>query len=217
MNDVPRAFAELQSLADIHLRRILEIPKKHPIHAAALVVVVICEALAGLLGKRPEDCFAEDYLEGRDVPVTVGRTLYDALRNGLAHQYGTKPIIVGSALVIPTLTWQDGAACHLRVLHGRRAPDGAVVLVGLDEGDPPLRLCVNVGSMVADLNALFARLEARLRTDTAFRESVHANVQRLGGSRIQPQGTALDTWREFVASRVVRSLGASGARTEEDG
>jgi hypothetical protein len=45
------AFREFRSLVKIHLRRRLEIPKKEPIHAAALLVVVTCEALSKLLGR----------------------------------------------------------------------------------------------------------------------------------------------------------------------
>jgi hypothetical protein len=43
---LPAAFGEYRSLFSIHLRRILEIEKKHPIHAVALLVAVACETLS---------------------------------------------------------------------------------------------------------------------------------------------------------------------------
>lgn len=69
---LPEALVRFQSLVQIHLRRILEIPKKQPIHAVALLAVVACEGLSQLLGeKRAEDFFAHKYLEASDRLQTV--------------------------------------------------------------------------------------------------------------------------------------------------
>jgi hypothetical protein len=200
---LPEAFVRFQSLVQIHLHRILEIPKKQPIHAVALLVVVACEGLSQLLGeKRAEDFFADRYLSRRGVPPNIGRDLFQALRHGLAHIYSPFPIVVGDLEVQPTMSWKDGASAHLQVFGGRVDEEGHLHFVPIQKGERPARLCLNVESMVNDLNDLFAEVEAQLREDADLRARVErrATEMRDEGSK-KPQGTAADAWREFLRGR----------------
>lgn len=200
---LPSAFTEFRSLVKIHLRRMLEIPRKQPIHAVALLVVVACEALSKLLGRdRASDVFANDYLARHNVPPQVGRDLFDALRNGLAHIYEPYPIFVNRIEVQPTLAWKDAAHVHLRIGTGTHNSEGHLVFGPVREGATPLLLCLNVESMVNDLNDLFSEIEETLTTDSELRSSVDRNARelRLKESR-RPEGEAAAKWGAFINER----------------
>jgi hypothetical protein len=93
---LPTAFVHFRDLVRIHVKQILTLDKKPPMHAATLLMLVACEALSTLLGKDDEhDVFARDLLSKRGVPYHVGKILFDALRNGLAHDYTPGRIVVG--------------------------------------------------------------------------------------------------------------------------
>lgn len=198
---LPAAFVQFRELVEIHLRRILEIPRKEPIHAVALLVVVACEALSRMLGRAQEDIFVNEYLHRHEIPLQVGRDLFDVLRNGLAHVYRPYPIFVDRLEVQPTMTWKDGARAHLRVVSGTENPEGHLILGPFQEGAQP-RLCLNVESMVNDLNDLFSELAAQLLTDAELRAAVNRNARemRTTGSK-HPAGDAAAAWRSFVNAR----------------
>jgi hypothetical protein len=183
----------------------LEIPKKQPIHAAALLVVVACEALSRLFGhSRAEEFFAEEYLVDHRMPGVVARDLWQALRHGLAHVYSPYPILVDGEEVGIVLTWKDGAQAHLRVVTGAHQPDGHLRLTTYQEGSRRM-LCLNVESLVDDLQKLFTRLEARLRNDANLRTVVAARADAIRVEDMKrPGGSAADTWRDFLRERVLR-------------
>jgi len=76
---LPTAFVHFRDLVRIHVKQILTLDKKPPMHAATLLMLVACEALSTLLGKDDEhDVFARDLLSKRGVPYHVGKILFDA-------------------------------------------------------------------------------------------------------------------------------------------
>src|SRR3989442_8256559 len=80
---LPPAFIHFRDLVRIHLKQILTLDQKPPMNAAALLILVACEALSKLLGRDQEhDVFARDLLSKRGVPYHVGVGLFNALRNG---------------------------------------------------------------------------------------------------------------------------------------
>jgi hypothetical protein len=66
---LPTAFVHFRDLVRIHVKQILTLDKKPPMHAATLMLVA-CAALSTLLGKDDEhDVFARDLVEkGRALP-----------------------------------------------------------------------------------------------------------------------------------------------------
>jgi hypothetical protein len=202
----PATFIVLQSLVRIHLNQILkldQITTKVPMHAVALLVVIAYEALSRFLHPRrgPEYLFAQEHQRRHNIPVIVGATLFDVLRNGLAHKYGPYPVKVsGLGLVRLQLTWKDGAVAHFRGVsirragihqHASRFPKGSTVV--------PRNLCVNVESLWKDLDAVFANCEKRLTKDSGLAVNFDRNVRRNRAAFTRTvSGNAAPQWRAFL-------------------
>jgi hypothetical protein len=199
---LPEAFVHFRDLFRIHLKQILTLDRKPPMHAATLVVLVACETLSYLFG-RPDDCdmFARDLISGRHVPYDVGKTLFNTLRNNLAHRYATGRIVVGRDEIRPTLNWKDGGHAHLTLI-GVQRRGVHLHSVRLEENeDRHFRLSISVEELWKDLDALLTRLEADLRADPGLAARVEANAMAALVGDIkkgQPEGGALETWREYI-------------------
>lgn len=199
--DVGRpAFDELESRFRVHLKQILTLDKKPPMHAATLLILVAYEAIGKLFERgRGEKLFARELHARRGVPLEVGETLYLALRNGLAHSYRTHRVVLGKGDIRPSLAWKAGP--HLKVMgvqaegiHDRGVAAGQGQ--GLDE-----RLCVVVGELWTDLDALFRDLEAALQTDPKLAARIEARAAallRADEKKSQPGGRTLTAWRRYV-------------------
>ena len=201
---LPGAFVHFRDLFLIHLAQILKLDRKPPIHAATLVVLVACETLSYLF-ERPDDCdmFARDLLSERNVPYEVGKTLFNTLRNNLAHKYATGRIVVGRDEIRPTLNWKGGGDAHLSLI-GVQQRGIHLHSVRVEENeDRYFRLSISVEELCKDLYALFKRLEADLRADPVLAERVEANAMAALMGDIkkgQPEGAALEVWREYIRS-----------------
>jgi hypothetical protein len=200
--DLPDAFVRLRDLVQIHLKQIAKIPKKRPIHAAALLVVVACEALSKLLDRKDYDIFAHEYLGKRDVPSGIGRALFKALRHGLAHVYTPYPIYVGRDEVWPILVWTADAGRHLQIAKSTLV-GGHSEIRPIEEGDSsPVRLVLIVECLIADLDSLFRDLEAQLLTSASMRATVNRNARTFRQNKApRPSGHELAAWRTFVSDR----------------
>ena len=196
MAELPRAFTQLRSMVRNDLKQIRKIEKKAPNYAVALLVTIATEALSQLEGRADEAVFAEDLL-GRlhGVPLQVGRVLFDAIRNGLAHVYDTKIIVVGADEIIVVLSWQ------------KREHMSVAVEDWLNYGRPRVGVCLNVGTLWTDLDAHFTVFAERLGKDANLLRRVNENAAKQ--RRIVSQGEALRTWREFIA---VKQNGAGAQR-----
>ncbi len=93
------AFTGLRERLKSGLRRIMEIDRKHPHYVAAVVIAIGCEAVGRLLSaidgrdRAAHEVFVEDLiLPYRTLDGPMGRDLFDAARNGIAHRFETKPI-----------------------------------------------------------------------------------------------------------------------------
>lgn len=206
--ELPPAFMRFRELVQIHLHKMLEIPKKHPIHAVALLVVVAVEALSKLLDRTPpKDFFAREYLGRHGVDEGIGRDLFDSLRNGLAHVYAPYPIHVGPRVLLPTMAWRDGARFHLRCTGATMDEAGHQHVAPLFPGSKVVCLLLNVETMVEDLTALFSEIEARLRAEPELRATLERRaVEILEEDSKRPEGAAKDGWEAFIRARQVTSL-----------
>lgn len=199
---LPPAFAHFKDLLRIHVKQILKLDRKPPMHAATLLILVAYETLSKLLG-RPEghDIFAENLRDRRGLPLHVGRVLFHALRDGLAHDYRAHRIVVGRKEIAPVLAWKNAEPVHLKIVGGRMQ-DGHFRLTALkDSGDGIPRLCVVVEELWKDLDAFFTDLTMEIRMDPKQAGSIEANARMvLAGDDMQrrPQGPALDAWRDYL-------------------
>ena len=213
---LPPAFAHFKDLFRIHLKQMLTLDRKPPMHAATLLILVAYETLSKLLGRKENHAvFAENLLERRDVPYHVGQVLFHALRNGLAHDYRPHRIVVDQEEILPTLAWKDAAPVHLKMV-GARLHEGHLRIVSArDRQEGPPRLCIVVEELWKDLDALFGELGASLQVDVDLAARVESNTQAvLAGddeSRT-PQGPALRTWREYIQRETWGRAGDRGTR-----
>jgi hypothetical protein len=199
---LPSGFVHFRDLFRIHMKQILTLDRKPPMHVATLLVLTACETMSTLF-ERPDDCdvFARDLLADRGVPYHVGKTIFNALRNSLAHSYATGRVVVGRDQIRPTISWKDGGDTHLTLIGVRRQ---GVHLQGVpfDENeDRHFRLSISVIELWKDLDALFKRLEASLRSDPALaaRVEVKATAVLVGDTKKEyPEGVALEAWREYL-------------------
>src|SRR5260370_42330209 len=90
------------------LRNILSIETKAAHYAAALVIVVGCEALSTLLDKDEAHVFVDKLIlpYGR-LNRAMAEDVWDALRNGLAHSFDTKAIRVKNRRLELMVSWED--------------------------------------------------------------------------------------------------------------
>jgi len=209
-HEVPKVFTQFRSLFKIHLRRIMEIPKKQPIFAVALLVVIACEALSRLLGRqRDDDVFAKDYLARHGIPIEVGRDLFDALRNGLAHVYEPYPILVRGKLVQPTLAWKGAASLHLKIGTTVIDSDGHQLFRPFRADAQHLALCLDVESMVEDLNELLSEIHDQLRDDANLSAELVRNARKIRARGTKHrQGASAKGWHDFITRQAHQSATA---------
>ena len=123
-DDIGFVFEELHGRIKSGLRRILEIERKHPHYGAALVIVVGCEALARLRGRKEKDkasIFVEMLMRHNKLTAEMAADVFDALRNGPAHVFETKYIeIDGKPRVEIVVSWRERE--HLSIDRGEPAP-----------------------------------------------------------------------------------------------
>jgi hypothetical protein len=188
MTALPPAFLQLQGFARNDLKQIRKLDKESPVYAVGVLVAIATEALSQLEGRGDDAVFAEDLLGLRHgVPVLVGRVLFDAVRNGLAHAYDTRTVVLGSEEVVVVLSWEQRG--HLSVASEDWLRDGK-----LRRG-----ICLNVGTLWADLDAHFSEFSQRLEQDAELRQRVTDNAAKQ--KRSVPQGDALHAWRDFLSEQ----------------
>jgi hypothetical protein len=121
------------------------------------------------------------------VPRVVAKVLFTAVRNGLAHFYDTKTIVLGRDEVIVALSWSQRS--HLSVTRED----------WLHDGPPRVGICLNVGALCVDLEAYFAQLAGRLQRDADLARRIIENASKQ--TPPVPQGDALRIWREYLATQ----------------
>ena len=209
----PAVFVMFRDLVRIHLKQILNLDQhttKVPMYTVALLVMIAYEALARYTApptmQKVEThwLFAKRHYDLYSIDPSLGRCIFDAIRNGLAHTYGAYPVPVdGLGEVRFVLTWKDGADAHLKGVASKMV-NGHQWLCPLAKGSSgvPGVLCVDVGSLWRDLDALFAEIEANLSADQDARSRFEALVMenrkhftdKLKGSDPEP-------WRALLSSR----------------
>jgi len=92
-------FSLLRERLKSGVRRVMEVNRKHPHYVAAVIMAIGCEAVGRLLtamdgeSRAPHDIFVRELVRqyGR-FDDEMGQDIFDAIRNGIAHRFQTKPI-----------------------------------------------------------------------------------------------------------------------------
>lgn len=150
-DDIKDDFSELKGFVLSGLRIITNAPKGGN-YAAALLIATACEALGTLrYGKKDGGA---DFFRGYLVPARwhpVVKSIYDALRNGLAHSFSTKVILKVSDRPIELgISWSK--EIHFEYDSSRAT------------------LFLNVQQLSKDLHQAFERYESELREDAKLRD-----------------------------------------------
>lgn len=167
---LPDGFGSIRDLFVIHTDQMLKhLDRKPPIYGVALLVTVACEVVSEVVPGigRPAEVFATQLLQGRNVKPVVGRVIYEALRNGLAHSYKPYQIVVGQSAVGLVLAWKRGP--HLQTV-GLRHVDGHNRVVPVEKNEAPLRyVCLTAEALHKDMVTMFdTAIGDRLRTQKSF-------------------------------------------------
>jgi hypothetical protein len=125
----------------------------------------------------------------------MGRALFLAVRNGLAHRYDTALINVGNQKVVVVITW-NRPRMHLKVRHRD----------WLNDGKERAGVYLDMETMWNKLNAYFKKLTSALRWDERLSRQVMRQGRRLDQKYIVTANPeSLDTWRAFLATNRVDS------------
>ena len=209
LTDAEEAFAEFKSLVRIHLKQMLTLDRKPPIFTVALLVSVACEQASNLCPSEGSagEVFSKALIEPHKISPTIGRALFDVVRNGLAHSYLPKMLQIGDEVVGTTFAWKSPTG-HLHVGGIRHVEGRHAQGVPIESNETDLRwLVIVVEALYHDLDVYLTALEERLRAgEVALKLSAAAR-------EVKPiTGSAAIEWQAFLDSRTVRS-GESGTTT----
>lgn len=163
-DDALAEFTTLRERLKSGVRRVMEIDRKHPHYVAAVVMAIGCEAVGRLLNamdggsREAHDIFAKElvcqYIQLDD---EMGQNVFDAIRNGIAHRYETKPIEL-----------KDGRQIRVIVNWGEGRPHFGVCR-------DPLGIYINLFQMKRDFEAMLDRYrDALVRTSRPGRQLMEA-------------------------------------------
>jgi hypothetical protein len=157
--ELPQPFTTLRDYIRHDLGQIVD-QARGGNYAAALLIVVACEALGTLVygGARGRDhVFATELIEKHGLRHEIGTVLADAVRNGLAHLYDTKLIDLDGKPIEVIVSWHE--LRHLAV------------------DKPKHQIVLNVRTMWDDLCRALQKFEAQVRADPALRRAIIANAK----------------------------------------
>jgi hypothetical protein len=202
LTDAEEAFAEFKSLVRIHLKQMLTLDRKPPIFTVALLVTVACEQVSRLFPSEGTDeaVFSKALIEPHNISSTIGRALFDVIRNGLAHSYLPKMLQIEDEVVGTTLAWKSPNG-HLRVGGIRHVEGRHAQGVPIEQDETGHRwLVIVVESLWQDLDAYLIALEERLRSGALVLNLAAAARQ------VKPiQGSAAIEWQTFLDRQTVTS------------
>jgi hypothetical protein len=166
---LPRVYEDLTGRARSHLWQIRKLQKKQPEYTVALVIAVVSEGLSLLQGKSRWAVFRQLLRRRYSVSESVGRGLFHAVRDGLAHRYDTALIDTGNGKkIVVVVTWKKPHR-HLCV----EPRDW------LHDGKERLGVWLDMDTMWQDLVAYLNALDDKLRRNSKLSGSVKRRGQEL--------------------------------------
>lgn len=183
-NELPNAFTTLRNYLRNDISNILQLDSASPNYAVGLLICVASEALGKLLGRKgDETVFVRDLLGKHKLPRRIGIDIFNAVRNGLAHFYDTKILVIEGRQVDVVLSWRDRP--HLQVIERDWLGNGRI--------QPGL--CLNVRTLWQDLDSFLASTEARLTRSQRLRREMQKRAERLRPLQLS-KSTRI--WKRFL-------------------
>jgi hypothetical protein len=150
-------------------------------YTTAFLIACACETLSRYTYGRQNGVrlFSEKMLPKEWRPVAP--SLFDAIRNGIAHNFQTKHIRIGDSLVDIGISWRQQP--HLRF-----SPDKKV-------------LYLNIQTMAQQILDLLSEYEQTLRTDSKLRLRFDNALQ--ADWTYKPKGDELTAWKTLLAAETI--------------
>jgi hypothetical protein len=147
-------------------------------YITGLLIACACETLARFRDEKAtgEQFFTEKMLPDEWKPV--GSSLFDAIRNGIAHCYETKPIRIGDKLLEIGISWRQQP--HLQF-----SPDKKV-------------LYLNIQTMAEQILDLLKEYESSLMADQKLRLQF-SKAMRADWTK-KPKGDELKAWKKLLGA-----------------
>ena len=181
-NEIKDDFLELEGFVLTDLGIITNAPKGGN-YAAALLITTACEALGTLrYGKKDGGVdFFENYLLPGPWRM-VSKSIYDALRNGLAHSFSTKVIVNASDRPIELgISWSKET--HFSYDSSRSV------------------LFMNIQQLSKDLCGAFSKYQSELQQDADLRDRFVRWRQKQRVYQVQNEGER-EKWNALVEQAV---------------
>mgnify|MGYP003576683064 CR=1 FL=1 len=120
-DEVIEVYEVLRERLKSGIRRILEIDRKQPHFIPVVVMAIGCEAVGQVLQsvdgqeRKPWDVFVEEMILPHGLTRDMGFDLFQSIRNGLAHSYFAKRIVLkDERAIVVGVNWGDGVP-HLKL------------------------------------------------------------------------------------------------------
>lgn len=175
--EIEEEFLRLKNFLTADLKLILE-PGTGGNYISAALIACACDALTWLIsGKKNkgEEFFTRHLLTPQWAPV--GKTIYDAVRNGLVHSYETKDIVVGGTRIRLGISRKEKP--HLTF----DAAEGILYL--------------NVQQLTRDLLTAIDEYQDRLKDDENLRAAFRKNMKSGKEVLIRDQ-KAVELWQSLL-------------------
>ncbi|MGA2325080.1 MAG: hypothetical protein ABSH05_02220 [Bryobacteraceae bacterium] len=148
-------------------------------YAAAALIACACDVIAKRRGVAEADVFKNLLPPGRPYEV-IGKTLYEALRNGLVHGYDTKEIVFDGTSIGLIVAWKETP--HLSVVPhcGKQC------------------LVLNVQALSDRLSAEIDKFRQELKQCPGARDKFFTSCQP--DQREEVYGTEASEWRSLMTT-----------------
>lgn len=145
-------------------------------YLAAFMIACTCDTIAWFrCGTNRGDSILAELLSPEWRPVAS--SLYDAMRNGIAHRYETKTLRIGDKRVEIGISWKKKP--HLRFSRNRKV------------------VFLNIQTLAQQVFDMLDAYEQELKTDASLRERFHHSLK--GKWEKKTQGVELEAWKTILS------------------
>ena len=147
-------------------------------YLAAFMIACACETIAWFRygTNKGERIFADKLLPPTWQPVAS--SLYDAMRNGIAHRYETKTLCIGDKPLEIGISWKKKP--HLRFSRNRKV------------------VFLNIQTLAQLVFEMLDAYEQDLKAEASLRERFYQSMK--GKWEQKPKGAELEAWKRILSN-----------------